>query len=421
MYSVGVDVSEDPAPRGRSSPSSPGLAPPAGPFDPLSAETIVLPSAILPATLDSVLTSDSQSSFATSETLLLDLTYTEYIDLSALLQLCALLRQRARTSLTTLLRLPRHQRVRDFLRTWRFEAGVQAATGRTLYSQVTEDSKHYFGEAQIYYLGRKRKTDTTGEEFQVLLSNRFWGIQAYALDAMDRPRDAVDQEWARWRSSLVQSVLRRHLHAQGDNAAEELVRVVLFELISNAIEHPRARLMLTTSRAVNIEAQAGHTSKGERIDRSLSIGVWDDGIPFTETLRSALTAGQPIRTTAETQDDTFRIKASGWTSESPVLSSSYTPSLQDPDEVLVLASLFSGISCRAALHTPTQTVGNGLFALYRAVIDSMGGSLLLRTGRVYLSLKRDSSRYASRYAAKVRRIGGTPFPGNLIMVRMPLT
>jgi len=200
-------------------------------------------------------------------------------------------------------------------------------------------------------------------------------------------------------------------------AHEEVPRVVIYELISNALQHPNADLMMTTSRAIGIEGKDGRSSK----TRQFTICIWDDGEPIAETLKKAVTSGRAIRSQVVSERDTFKIRANHWTPSSPEMTSHSTPGPDAEPEEFLISSLFSGISRRASDYPMDEQVGTGLSALYRSVIDTLGGTLAIRSGLDFVNLKMDprSTSTNRRYQIKAERIGTRPFMGNLMIVRMP--
>ena len=347
------------------------------------------------------------------------------MDTICLHQLCAILRFRSMHHWNTRIKLPDGQRVRDFFRAWNLEQGVLASTGQSLYSIVTTDSRRHFGEKPRFYTGTKSKQQRPGGAYQKLLSTRFFGIQSYFLDPLIPSHQALDGEWKRWRSSYVRGVLKRYLPSDDryPDKSEEIPRVVIYELMANAILHPQAQLVLTSSRATHFESRplkSGELTSERRRSTEyphFTICIWDDGLSIARTLRSALEDGRPIRTSTEIQQDLFSIEALNWCSEQRTLPSRFTPTLDDPDELFVLASFFNGISCRADQDSPDERVGSGLHALYRCVIDTLGGELAIRSGKSFIHIEKEDGE--ASYQAKITRYNGVDFPGTLVIVRIP--
>jgi hypothetical protein len=137
-----------------------------------------------------------------------------------------------------------------------------------------------------------------------------------------------------------------------------------------------------------------------------------------------------VRISPARSDDEFRIRADGWENASPVLHSTWEPPPDAADEELLIASVFSGVSQKdgmreieqvfppGAAQTSTEA-GNGLYALYRSVIDDFGGALSIRSGSHFMNLKAGGS--DGVYSAKVVTYPDwPPFLGNMVTVRVPL-
>lgn len=347
------------------------------------------------------------------ESLLLDLRTTQFIEPVALLYLFATIVDRATTDKGTLLRLPERKRLRDFLRAWNFQGAVQAGTHFPLRQLVHPDDHHYFGETASYY--------TAGRDpdlIRYLASRRFFGLMTHDLSAGGGR--ILEREWSRWRSPLILQVLERHLRGPGRDVA----RVVIYELLANAIQHPGAR-----SATVVSSVYGAVTEKGWQ-DTSFTVSVWDDGNGIVDTLRTALKAGGSVRATTGAPVDRFDVKPVGWNPTCLSYSSDWTPDRESSDAELLLASVFPGISqkpwrrdipilTRPDGESRSEDVGHGLHALYRSVVDDFGGSVAFRTGRHFLNLKGGES--PRSYRAKLARYVDWPlFRGNMVTVRVPI-
>jgi hypothetical protein len=356
--------------------------------------------------------------------LVIDLTAASFIDVTALLHILAVVAERKSAELETAIAIPESQKARDFLRAWDFPIAIAAATGQPFWRLVTDGSREYFGERQVYYTGRRRSVEPRRpESYQLLLRRRFFGFLTYALGRGRNAAAIVEDEWSRWQGPLVLGVLNRHLAGPGADVA----RVVIYELLANAIQHPSASQVTLVSRATGIDAD------DRRTDGQLTVSLWDDGTCIADTLRACTIAGDPIRISEPVVADVFAIKPVGWTTDHPIVPISWTPNAEASDEELLLASVFPGITQKAARQTQTipalqpkqadMQSGYGLHALYKSVIDTFGGSVSMRSGALFMNLGRNTDR-ATRsmagYRAKIVRMSGRPFPGNMITVRMPI-
>lgn len=351
--------------------------------------------------------------------LLIDLQDATYIEPIALLYLLSVLASRLRLSDQTSLRLPASRRVRDFLRAWSFPEAVRAATATPFSRLVVPEDMQYFGEGQSVY-ARSPDTGPTGDLLRHLESRQFFGLMTYRIHASLEATRAVEDEWSRWRTPLIMQVLSRHI--QGPH--EDVARVLIYELLANAIQHPQA----TTATVVSSVGRRPNAETSR--DTSFAISVWDDGLGIVQTLRKCLDATGSIRISPARTEDIFSIRAEGWECGNEHMTSTWNPPIDATDEELLLASLFSGVSQKVAAQTlpsvarpdtgqPDREAGNGLYSLYKSVIDDFGGMLSIRTGQTFLNLKRDNA--SSPYKAKIVRYLGSPqFYGNQFTVRIPL-
>jgi len=351
--------------------------------------------------------------------LTVDLGAVRFIDAVALLHLLAVMTERAERDLSTVLRLPRTRTVRDFLRAWNFPQAIRSATGLPLQRFVADDDLAYFGEGQRHFT-RPDQGPAGDDLLGYLERKRFFGLMTYHVSPHDRPSWTIEQEWSRWRSPLILEVLDKHLRGPGRDVA----RVVIYELLANAIQHPQARTAAVVSSVNRVPGPGGP------IDRSLTISVWDDGRGIVETLRRCLDAGQRIRVADARVEDEFTVVADGWHPGAERRLTTWTPDPDAADGELLLASVFPGVSQKATYPTVTidrpeptpwaAETGYGLHALYRSVIDNFKGSLAIRTGQHFMNLK--STRGTQRaYRAKIVHYPDqAPFRGNLVTIRVPV-
>jgi hypothetical protein len=346
----------------------------------------------------------------------LDLGKVTFIEPIALLHLFAVLVDRSRRGLLTHLRLPARQRTRDFLRAWNLDGALKLATGSSLRHFVGKDDYRYFGEEQRDYKGVQ-----AGSSEEYLLSRRFFGVTPQRVGSRETHVRLVEREWARWQDPLVLDALRR---LRG--SAEDIARVIVYEALTNAVQHPNSNWVAVVSKAHSSE----RGEEGRFTDHFFQLGVWDDGESIVQTLKGALQRGA-VRAGDPTNVDRFEIKTVGWESSQTLYESNWTPTRGASDAELLLASLFQGIS-QKPVRKDIKTIrmpgdrtkrsnGDGLHALYRSVIDDFGGSLAVRTGAYFMNVKADKGAAPRTYRAKISHYGDwPPFPGNMITVRVPL-
>jgi len=345
-----------------------------------------------------------------------DLRETGFIDPIALLYLYSILVRRIALGHETELRLPGSKAARDFLRAWKFPEALTSATGMKFRRLVSPADHGYFGEEQTHYLEGKA---ASLEEF--LAAKRFFGLMTRPIESSARRGRLVEREWSRWRTPLILRVLDRHLRGDGRDVA----RVVIYELLTNAVQHPGAGSVTVGSSVY------GSVSRGQRQDRAFAVSVWDDGVGITDTLRKAMGAGS-IRAGDPTTVDRFTLKPVGWEPRGSVYESNWTPDEAASDAELLLASLFQGIS-QKAIRTDIEPIampgeegratqtGDGLHALYRTVVNDFGGSLALRSGSFFMNVKAGRKGDPTSYSVKLCRYADWPsFQGNMITARIPI-
>ena len=351
------------------------------------------------------------------EPLRIDLRKVTFLEPIALLYLFQTLVNRAHLDLETLLDLPASQRVRDFLRVWNLPEALKVATGKGLLRFVTRESERYFGEKQVYYT--HARADTLE---QYLASQRFFGLTARQVGGSMRHAQLVEREWSRWRKPLILRILNRHLRGSG----RDIARVVIYELLTNAVQHPGATTVAVVSKAY------GAFEAGRYEDKSFEVGVWDNGESIVKTLRTALDAGGEIRAGSPSTIDEFHLKAVDWEPKQDVYRSDWTPAPSAANSELLLASFFQGISQKPfrpdikLIEMPEEQrdgtrIGDGLHALYRSAIDDFGGSIAVRSGDAFMNLRGDSDEENS-YRVKLQRFPDWPeFSGNMVTVRIPVS
>lgn len=352
----------------------------------------------------------------------LDLTSADYIDIAALLQILTILEERGRERLLTAISVPRSRNLRDFLRAWDFPAAVSAVSGTSFRSLVWEDDLEYFGESCQGgdIPSRRGYVEEPEGAFGRLLSKNFFGFMTYVFSSEAQVASIVETEWTRWRKPLVLSVLNRNLRASG----AEIARVVIYELLANSIQHPQASLVTIVSR---VQEANKHIPESH-----LAISIWDNGISMTRTLGACIDSGESVRVAETPVDDTFEVDAVGWTPSAARYRADWTPGPGAAPEELLLASVFPGISRKASMAAEdvlrfdadqvAPQPGLGLHALYRCAVDTFGGTLSIRTGNQVMNLRAHQRPVGDTrlYQARLLRLNGRSFRGNMLTVRIPL-
>jgi hypothetical protein len=257
-------------------------------------------------------------------------------------------------------------------------------------------------------------------------------------------------EGERWNNALIRQVLGSHLMREGET--DDVARVVIYESISNAVRHPKASVILTTSvfvRAERLTPVLDTTVNRVRkiLNGHLRILIWDDGESISDTLAPLVRGQKPIRAyrMAPYMYDKIFLQIRDFKkkhSEELVIDQVKDPEHDAPDELILLSSLFPGIS-----RTVSEQVGDvepygasandlvdwaykqgmGLYALTKTALDAYQGSLLIRSGdhRLLIEPAHDAirSKYRARYKAKVTRYPTrfAKFKGNLIIIQLPIS
>ena len=183
----------------------------------------------------------------TIDSVKLDMSGCEFIQLEVLVWLIALLNSRERASLKTQICLPcLNEKVRDFMWVWEFPRAVRDAVGRRFETFLDSDDLHLFLEDQragvnkLEYAGRVLKID--GIE-QRLLSEGFFEFTTFVPKKMANPHRLAEQENGRWRQDRILSVLRKNLTAPATTVSSHIIH----EAMMNCLRHAGCRLIQTAS------------------------------------------------------------------------------------------------------------------------------------------------------------------------------
>ncbi len=253
----------------------------------ISVKPLSLPSSVDAEALDSSFRSWLDAGNPWSQELCLDLSKVTWIDIPALMQIVSVTQQRVDERLSTTLRLPKDRRVRDFLRVWKFQPAFEAAVGKSLVSLVHPDDHNYFGEGQETYQRFGVLTSPLGDMVRTLESRNFFGFLAYSNLSTQFQALMIQDACKRWSDPLILRILNRHLRGpEGD-----VSRVVVYEALANARQHPDAGTVCLASRFDSRSRNSGMKTDW------LTICVWDDGASVLTTLKECLSRGFSIRPT----------------------------------------------------------------------------------------------------------------------------
>jgi anti-sigma regulatory factor (Ser/Thr protein kinase) len=243
----------------------------------------------------------------------------------------------------------------------------------------------------------------------------------YLFETDTQASSVIDTEWARWRSPLVLSMFGARLGKR----SPEIARVVIYELLANAVQHSHANLVVVAAHA---QRPAGRGPR--RPTEELTISVWDNGDSVTHALREQFDRSEPAPSSL-VPNDTFLLESVGWTAVTDRYRAGWAPRVDAPDEEFLISSLYPSGPCPGnrshrfeqypAVSVTKQRQAYNLHALYRCVVDLFSGVLEIRTGSQLMTLglgqKQNKRRF---YNMRLQRIGGRPFRGNLFTIRIPL-
>lgn len=419
------------------------------------------PGPVIADDIDTKVAAHYSGKHSVANALLIDFANTTYIDIAVLINFISLFLRRKEKRQTTYIGIPENKKVRDFLRMWRFPEAFHDATGIRFVDILVDEDQRYRGEPQTTYTGLGSGLDalTRDRDWREGASSKrnFFEFSSYLLAPHQQsiftgtagliPR----LEGERWNNALIRQVLGSHLLREGET--DDVARVVIYESISNAVRHPKASVILTTSVFVRAERLVPvPTTNVNRIRKILNghlrILIWDDGESISDTLAPLVREKKPVRAykMAPYMYDKIFLQIRDYKkkhSEELVIDQVKDPDHDAPDELILLSSLFPGIS-----RTVSERVGDvepygenstknlvdwaykqgmGLYALTKTALDAYQGSLLIRSGdhRLLIEPAHDAIRvkHGVRYKAKVTRYP-TRFPkfkGNLIVIQLPIS
>jgi anti-sigma regulatory factor (Ser/Thr protein kinase) len=390
------------------------------------------------------------------ESILLDFQDCSYMDIAALSCLPALLSCRADHDKSTQLRLPRNKRTRDFLALWRFPEAVTEVVQVPFSKLVSPSDRHLLSEPITTFTGHTTGLEAlefnTQWEIGKTKRRNFFEFMTFPVEHQEVGRFSDDtisfprNEASRWKRELVRAVLKSVLGGE-DNQEDEISRIVVFEAIANAVQHPEAKRIQITSRLYRTAAQEDSISANTSIPRELrnfTICIWDDGESMIDTLGRALQRDGKVRSLRFPKswyervllkirdlDHTLRRQV--------VVDEGDDPAVNAPAEQLLLSCLFPGITRSIAekvqpvkkFRRTVQYIdraGMGLFTLGRTVVDRYGGSIAIRTGKCFINFRLANAYELSTAGERVHYAASvTLFPpefprfkGNLLTVRIPL-
>jgi hypothetical protein len=397
-----------------------------------------------------------------ANSLLIDFADASYIDITVLVNFISLFIRRREKQQTTYLGIPKDKKVRDFLRIWRFPEAFYDATTTRFVDILVEEDQQYRGEPPTTYtgLGRGLNALTFDRDWRPGSQGKrnFFEFTSYKLGPHQQsifgsPAGLLPRlEAERWNNTLIKQILGKYLLQEGE--ADDVARVVIYESISNAVRHPRASIMLTTSvfqsakrTVLDVLTQKDSQHMEKESNGHLRILIWDDGESIADTLSPLVRGKKPVR--AYWMDpfmyDKIFLQMRDYKQRrvrEMTVDQKKDPPFDAPEELILLSSLFPGVSRSVSEHVEdvepyeadskknlvswAYRQGVGLYALTKTALDSYQGSLLIRSGdhRLLIEPAHDTIRVKKkvRYKAKITRYP-TKFPtfkGNLLVIQLPI-
>jgi hypothetical protein len=407
--------------------------------------------------------------------LCLDFSETDYLEIATLQLVTALVAQRKRDGLRTFLRLPAGKsrlKVRHFLRRWRYDDALEAATHETLETLSGGTDTQYFADspdgdrgdpyAGVYVV----YSDEYGEIVYPVEAYRFFEFTSWKIDVTLDKRSLLKKEKDRWSSidATVWETIRRRLRKPRPikrststpvqvNPEQHLYSRIVFQTMTNALRHPDATIIQASSHLGSKRVPDNTVpNKFRVVENFFTIVYWDDGLSMYRTLKQAIADNHPIHFNSQfSARYLLGIYENGRPIAHQVVNSTEIPDSTTPDVKLLLATLFPGVTCdvrgigQIKMLDPELSdevvglPGHGLYALVQAVTDVFGGTVAFRTADLFMNVDKLSHQrltYLRQLDPSLRQYTGTlpdywvkidqfraPIPeflGNQITIRLPL-
>ncbi|HLP45829.1 MAG TPA: hypothetical protein VK469_07785 [Candidatus Kapabacteria bacterium] len=412
-------------------------------------EVIRFPESLLANNFEDILFNYFKGMKNSVDQILLDLRHCKFIDFVVFQYLISLFCFRRKRNQKTYFGIPVEKKVRDFIRVWEFPNAFSNATELKFSDFIVEEDKKFIGEKQTTFKGFGDVVDTLEYNLDWKSGHRgkqnFFSYNTYYLKRKEMasilPEKVPSVEGRRWNEGLILKVLEKQL--KSDNAKEEVGRIIIYESMSNAVRHPDATVIQAVSKF-------DHGLFSIKDKRNLRICIWDDGKSIVETLKPLIQEGKPIRSVILPlyMSDQIFLKIEDLeykeNNREMQIDQSDNPDKNAIDEIILQSSLFPGISRTVSESIPdvepfdgeqSRKIGNelyrdkqgmGLYALMRAVLDIFQGSLFIRSGNLFMSMKVAHDAYRKqhnvRYKTKIVRYPQwyPTFVGNLLIIALPL-
>ncbi len=347
------------------------------------------------------------------------------------------------------------------LHTWRFFEVVEELTQKHISNFIYGEFKK-FGELTLEIEGKTYYKDINNDYFdkyysdkgiQQLIKKGFFSLVCLPFKTEKEKRLALKSQRLQWRTDrLISDVLERNLLHKTE-LGNLLANTIIYECLTNAVRHPNSRDLVIGS-----FFDSKKVIEDKKIQEfHFTIVIWENGMSIIDTLKKAIIDGENIRS-HESLVRAENSKLTSWfklkrdydsTSQSNYFYYDFIPDKKTPDDEILVASFFPGISRdperKQSLSDKDNILqdefeeaygpGLGLTFLLDAVVNKLNGRLSVRTNEYFLNIKRgnkdvqkefsnikNEKNVDSIYQAKLtkRNNNENSFVGNMITIRIPL-
>ncbi len=377
-----------------------------------------------------------------SETININMSEVAYITTPCMIYLIALTDRLFKQNVKVKYFLPKNISIRNIMRIWRFPIILKEVTGIGFSSIVHHDDLKYFGEnslsGDVY-----AKIVNNDEGLEELIKKDFFSITSIPFVDDNDKANAIDGQYGKWSSSIVKSILKRHLSGYDNNNENLIPNRIIYECLTNAARHANSSKLITGS---FFDKRGG----------MLTITYWDNDKTIVDTLRETLNEKKYIRSKKTSSENnfnnihfTFDAKFErALKSESEYFHSDVDPTKHSTNVELLISSFYPGISRdpdgklkfqgNPNLANESKVLkgpGMGLTTLLNATIDLLGGSIAVRTGSFFANIRKHTKkelealpiietkkRHETVYRIKIKEYKSyfPEFEGNMITIRIPL-
>lgn len=361
-----------------------------------------------------------------------DLSDARFISIACSHYIIAFVRKCAKLRWDFRLILPTRRKVRDFWKLWRFYEALEVAADKPWVELLYEEDRILAQERQQTFFERSAPTTyQTGSD--TLRSENFFGFHSMHLNSHSKGMIAV-AEADQWRTKEIRDIVERGLGIRSDYFSSRVV----FEAVFNAVKHPAASLIQTSSWHPRLY-QRRNPESDEEYGGAFSLTVWDNGKPFSAVMNRALEDGVTLRGEVKPYNRSaylvsYRDLSTAPEKPSPlerdlteVVESDIEINADTPEHLRLLSTVFAGVSTSSLTNEDERLEesnrrGMGLFVLSTTVCMNMNGKVSLRSGRHFMQLSKAKARYAHQaphvFSAKIFKLpmNVPTFYGNMLSV-----